>query len=247
MRLRKRNAPGFSTAYEHLIVTRSQTGVITVRLHSDGGPVTIADTTRAELSRLLDEIAADEENTAMILTGTGDRFIAGAAESATPTLAGRRIPEQLGQLDMPLIAAVNGPVRACCEYALLADIVIASETAEFSGLAGAITGIGGSPDAAGIRDGPLLIERSAYYALASGAVTAEDARRCGVVAETHPTARVLPRARELAEMLAARPERLSTYLRDVIRQDAGTSSTGSTPIGTAFGRLALVHPEHPAR
>jgi enoyl-CoA hydratase/carnithine racemase len=217
MRLRKRNAPGFSTAYEHLIVTRSQTGVITVRLHSDGGPVTIADTTRAELSQLLDDIAADEENTAMILTGTGDEFIAGAAESATPTLAGRRIPAQLGQLDMPLIAAVNGPVRACCEYALRADIVIASETAEFSG------------------------------ALASGAVTAEDARRCGVVAETHPTARVLRRARELAETLAARPERLSTYLRDVICQDAGTSSTGSTPIGTAFGRLALVHPEHPAR
>jgi hypothetical protein len=56
---------------------------------------------------------------------------------------------------------------------------------------------------------------------------------------------VLPRARELAETLAAQPELISTYLRDVIRQDAG-SSAGSTPISTAFGTLALVDPEHPA-
>jgi enoyl-CoA hydratase/carnithine racemase len=246
MRLRKRKASGFSTAYEHLIVTRSQTGVITVRLHTDGGPVTISDTTRAELSNLLDDVATDEEGTAMILAGTGDHFIAGAAESATPTIAGRRIPAQLGELEMPVIAAVNGSVRACCEYALLADIVIASETAEFSGLADAIAGLGGSPAAASVPSWLLLIERSDYYALASRAVTAEDARRCGVVAETHPTPRVLPRALELAEALAAHPERMGTYLRDVIREDAGTSSTGSTPIGTAFGRLALVDLEGPS-
>jgi enoyl-CoA hydratase/carnithine racemase len=110
------------------------------------------------------------------------------------------------------------------QYALLADIVITSETAEFSGLAEAAAALTGSPP----LNGPRLVERSAYYALASSPVTAEDARRCDVVAETHPAPQVPPRARELAETLAARPELISTYLRDVIRQDAGTASAGST-------------------
>jgi enoyl-CoA hydratase/carnithine racemase len=243
MRLRRGHTPSFFTAYDSLSVTRSPTGVLTLRMHTDGGPATISDAARDEFSRLLDDVAQDSESTAVIITGTGEEFIAGAVRPATPTIAGRRIPAQLGELDIPLIAAVNGPVRACCEYALLADIVIASETAEFSGLAEAAAGLTGSPP----LNGPRLIQRSAYYALASSSVSAEEARRCGVVAETHPAPRVLPRARELAATLAASPELISTYLGDVIRQDAGASGTGSTPISTAFGRLALVDPEHPAR
>jgi enoyl-CoA hydratase/carnithine racemase len=247
MRLRRGHTPSFSTSYETLIVKRSRTGVLTVRLHTDGGPATITDTARAELSRLLDEVAADSSSTAMIITGTGEEFIAGTAVSATPTIAGRRIPVQLAELAIPLIAAVNGPVRACCEYALLTDIVIASQTAEFSGLADAIAGLAGATETTGMLDGPRLIKRAAYYALASRAVSAEDARRCGVVAETHPAARVLARARELADTLATRPELIGTYLHALIGQDAGASSAGSTPISTAFGRLALVEAEHQAR
>lgn len=243
MRTRRRRTPSFFTAYDGLNVTRSSAGVLTVKMHTDGGPATISDAARAEFSRLLDDIAADGASTAVIITGTGEEFVAGAVRSATPTIAGRRIPEQLAELDIPLIAAVNGPVRACCEYALLADIVIASETAEFSGLAEAAAALTGSPP----LNVPPLIQRSAYYALASSSVSAEDARRCGVVAETHPAPRVLPRARELAETVAARPELISSYLRGVIRQDAGTSSAGSTPLSTALGKLAFVDPEHPAR
>jgi enoyl-CoA hydratase/carnithine racemase len=243
MKLRRRHTPSFFTAYESLSVTRSPTGVLTVRMHTNGGPATISDAGRDEFSRLLDDIAQDSDSVAVIITGTGEEFTAGAAPSATPTIAARRIPTQLGELDIPSIAAVNGPVRACCEYALLADIVIASQTAEFSGLADAAAGLTGAPT----LNGPRLRERSAYYALASGSVSAQDAHRCGVVAETHPPPRVLPRARELAETLAARPEVISSYVRDVIRQDADASSTGSTPISAAFGRLTLVDPEHPAR
>jgi enoyl-CoA hydratase/carnithine racemase len=243
MRLRKGHTPSFFTAYDSLIVTRSPTGVLTVKMHTDGGPATISDATRDEFSRLLYDIAQDSESAAVIITGTGEEFIAGAARPATPTIAGRRIPAQLGELDIPLIAAVNGAVRACCEYALLADIVIASETAEFSGLAEAAAALTGSPP----LNGPRVIQRSAYYALASSSVSAEDARRCGVVAETHPATRVLPRARQLAETLAARPELISTFLRDVIRRDTGTPSAGSAPISAAFGRLALVDPEHTVR
>jgi enoyl-CoA hydratase/carnithine racemase len=137
MRLRRTRTRIFFTGYDSLSVTRSPTGVLTVRMHTDGGPATISPADRDEFSRLLDDIAEDDTSKTMIITGTGEQFIAGAIPSTTPTIAGRRIPAQLAELQMLLIAAVNGPVRACCEYALLADIVIASQTAEFSGLSDA--------------------------------------------------------------------------------------------------------------
>jgi hypothetical protein len=56
---------------------------------------------------------------------------------------------------------------------------------------------------------------------------------------------VLPRARELAQTLAVRPELISTYMREVFRQGADGPSAGSTPISAAFGKLALVDTEHP--
>jgi enoyl-CoA hydratase/carnithine racemase len=45
---------------------------------------------------------------------------------------GRRVLQRLVDLDMPIVAAVNGPASVHSEYVLLTDIVIASETTVFS-------------------------------------------------------------------------------------------------------------------
>jgi hypothetical protein len=44
---------------------------------------------------------------------------------------GRRIVQRLVDLEMPVVATVNGPATVYSEYALLADIVVASEMAAF--------------------------------------------------------------------------------------------------------------------
>ncbi|WP_405876646.1 enoyl-CoA hydratase-related protein [Streptomyces sp. NBC_01136] len=45
---------------------------------------------------------------------------------------GRRVRQRLVDLEMPIIAAVNGSASAHSEYVLLSDIVIAADTAVFT-------------------------------------------------------------------------------------------------------------------
>jgi enoyl-CoA hydratase/carnithine racemase len=79
----------------------------------------------------------------MILTGTGDSFIDAIdgpslgdltkpMEADVEYMEGRRIAQRLVDLEMPIVAAVNGSASVHSEYALLADVVIASDTTVFS-------------------------------------------------------------------------------------------------------------------
>ena len=77
------------------------------------------------------------------LTGTGDEFCARIAPDGfdffTPTgydkilREGTKILENLLDIQVPMIAAINGPVTVHSEYALLCDIVIATEHVLLSG------------------------------------------------------------------------------------------------------------------
>jgi len=71
-----------------------------------------------------------------VLTDTGDRFMTGIdgpslddpTEPAVwdkTTAEGRRIMQRLVDLEMPIVAVVNGPAAVHSEYVLLADIVVA--------------------------------------------------------------------------------------------------------------------------
>jgi hypothetical protein len=75
----------------------------------------------------------DRDNQVLVLTGTGDRFMTeidgqSLDDPAKPavwdktTAEGRRIMQRLVDLEMPIVAAVNGPAAVHSEYVLLADI-----------------------------------------------------------------------------------------------------------------------------
>jgi enoyl-CoA hydratase/carnithine racemase len=96
-----------------------------------------------DFTRALYEIGEDRDNRVLVLTGTGDQFMAGfdgsgIAAMTKPALwdraltEGRRMMQRLVDLEMPIVAAVNGPAAVHSEYALLADVVIAADTAVFS-------------------------------------------------------------------------------------------------------------------
>ena len=120
-----------------------QLGVLTVAFHTDGGPVTFTGQMHEDFPKLLAHIGDDHDNRVLILTGTGDRFM---TDIDGPSLGditkpanwdktfteGRRVLQRLADLEMPIIAAVNGPASVHSEYVLLADIVIAAETTVFS-------------------------------------------------------------------------------------------------------------------
>ena len=67
--------PSYSDRYENLAFSRDDNGVLTMRFHTNGGPIIFTGQTHEDLPLALEEVALDEDNKAMIITGTGDTFM----------------------------------------------------------------------------------------------------------------------------------------------------------------------------
>jgi enoyl-CoA hydratase/carnithine racemase len=135
--------PSYFSKYENLALTRSTSGVLTVRFHTNDGPVVFTGKIHTDFTRLLEDIAFDRDNRVLVLTGTGDRFMtdidgASLGDITKPMafdiayMEGRRVLQRLVDLEMPIVSAVNGPASVHSEYVLLGDVVIASDTTVFT-------------------------------------------------------------------------------------------------------------------
>jgi enoyl-CoA hydratase/carnithine racemase len=134
--------PDYFNRYENLHMERTSSGVLTLRFHTNGGPITFTGTTQRDLPKALAEIGDDRENKVLVITGTGETFMDSIDEDSLGSIykpaewdkiywEGRRVLQRLLELETPIVAAVNGPATVHSEYALLADIVVASEDATF--------------------------------------------------------------------------------------------------------------------
>jgi enoyl-CoA hydratase/carnithine racemase len=117
-------------------LTRSKTGVLEVALHTDGGVLVFNGYTHEQFVDLFHAIGSHSDNRVVILTGSGDAFMETIApdgfDFSTPRgynkiyRKGKKVLMNILDIEAPMIAAVNGPVRLHSEYILLADIVIAT-------------------------------------------------------------------------------------------------------------------------
>ena len=145
-------------AYEN-IVYEVKDGIATITFNRPKALNALNGALLAELSRSLDEIAADEDIRVLILTGAGDKaFVAGADISELATFDslkakafGRRghdIINKLQQLPIAVIAAVNGfALGGGTEISIACDFIYASENAKFGQPEinlGVIPGFGGT-------------------------------------------------------------------------------------------------------
>jgi hypothetical protein len=130
----------YRAKYDNVRMKRED-GILEVALHSRGGPLTFNGYVHEALVGAFRDIGDDPENHVVILTGTGDEFCAQITPDGfdffTPTgydkilREGTKILENILDIQVPMIAAINGPVSVHSEYVLLCDIVIAAEHAYF--------------------------------------------------------------------------------------------------------------------
>lgn len=160
------------------------------------------------LGEAFDGLSRDASVRAVILTGVGKAFVAGAdirpMAAFTPlqamefSLKGQGVFDQIDTCPVPVIAAVNGyALGGGCELALACDIRIASETAKFGQPE---VGLGVTPGFGGTQRLPRIINPgTAMQLLTTGeTITAETALRVGLVSEVVPPDRLMPRCREIA-------------------------------------------------
>ena len=122
-------------------LNRSKSGVLEVALHTDGGTLVFSGHTHEQFVDLFHAIGSDPDNRVVILTGCGDAFMETISPEGfdffTPQgydkiyREGRKVLMNILDIEVPLIAAVNGPARLHSEYILLADIVLATPSTVF--------------------------------------------------------------------------------------------------------------------
>src|SRR5215469_13343548 len=131
--------PRFETyrdGFPNARLTRSKTGVLEVALHTGGGTLVFNGHIHEQFVDLFQAIGSDPGNRAVILTGSGAAFMETISTEGfdffTPQgynkiyREGRKVLMNILDIEVPLIAAVNGPVRLHSEYILLCDIVLAA-------------------------------------------------------------------------------------------------------------------------
>ena len=240
--------PGYFTAFKDIEFTRTPSGVLTLRFHTDGGPATFTGQMGTDFARALYEIGQDRDNRVLVVTGTGDRFMAdidgpSLDDPTKPavwdktTAEGRRVMQRLVDLEMPIVAAVNGPATVHSEYALVADIVVAADTTVFSDFPHLTFGLVPGDGIYLTWEETIGLNRARYLTLTQGSFTAQQAERWGAVAEVLPLDQVLPRAKELAESLAAKPQLLTRYLAVTVRQRLSRRMAEAYQLGSALEGL----------
>jgi enoyl-CoA hydratase/carnithine racemase len=243
--------PEYFDHYETLAFERTPSGILTVRLHSEGGPVVYRAAHHRDWAHAFVDIAADRDNRVMILTGTGDAFIdrsgwdrpiADAEDWDGIYWEAKRVLQTLLEIDVPVIGAVNGPATIHAELALLSDITLASETAVFQDAAHI-------PARAVPGDGVHIVwqellgsNRGRYFLLTGQKLSAQEALALGVVNEVLPPDRLMPRALELARQLAELPTLTLRYSRIALAQRWKRLMHEDLGYGLALEGLSILRP-----
>src|SRR5438552_10877077 len=194
MSLEAINQTSYFSRYRSLRLTRDANGVLVAELHKDGGPLNFTAQDHTELVDAFYNISADRSNMIVILTGVGGEFIPTIDFSSFGNVAdpgvwsqvhdeGVQILENMANIRVPVIAAIEGRAHVHSEYALLASVIVAAEGATFHDVphfAGGIVPGDGIFTTWSYRAGA---GRAEAFLLNPQPLTARTARQWGVVAE----------------------------------------------------------------
>ena len=205
---------------------------------------------------VMERCNSDLDIRAVVLTGEGPAFSSGGNvrdmrdkkgmfggephEIAEQYRRGiQRIPRALMNLDVPLIAAVNGPaIGAGCDLACMCDMRIASTRATFAESfvrVGIVAGDGGSwllPRIVGYA-------RAAEMAFTGEAVDAKQAFNIGLVSKVVPHEKLMESALDLALRIAANPPHVLRWTKRLLKESQHERL--DTILGMAASYQALAH------
>jgi enoyl-CoA hydratase/carnithine racemase len=207
----RRSFAEYAQAYDHVAMHRED-GILQLTFHSNGGPMVWGALPHEELGYAFAEVGSDRTNRVIILTGAGDTFCAALDDSWVGPMTpqkwdvihanGRRLLDAQLAIEVPVIAVVNGPARVHAEVALLADIVVAADTASFQDAPHFRHGTVPGDGVHAIWPALLGPNRGRYFLLTAQRLSAQEALDLGVVAEVVPAADALERGWEIARDLA---------------------------------------------
>jgi len=218
----------YRDSFPNARLTRSKTGVLEVALHTDGDTLVFNGYTHEQFVDLFHAIGSDPANRVVILTGSGNAFMESIGPEGfdffTPQgydkiyREGKKVLMNILNIEVPLIAAVNGPVRLHSEYILLADIVLATPSTVFQDKPHFEFGIVPGDGVNLLWQEVIGTVRGRYFILTRQELDARTAKEWGAINEIVAADKLLPRARQIAEELAKLPPLTTSYTRIALTQ-----------------------------
>ena len=240
----------YQERFENIALSRDSNGVLLMRFHTAGGPFVWSALAHEELGFCFSDVGADRDNKVVVMTGTGaswcedinaGSFKLGTAGDWDLTFYdGRRLLGNLLDIEVPVISAINGPARIHPEIPVMSDIVIASDTALFQDAPHFMSGIVPGDGAHIVWPHVLGPNRGRYFLLTGQELDAATALDWGVVSEVVPDDRLMPRAMELAQMVAAKPMLARRYTRVALTQRYKRLMNEGLSLGLAIEALAAI-------
>lgn len=227
---------------------------LTLNLPDLRNPISDFDMVDAILAAL-DRLDDDANARVAILTGAGSTFSSGGNLKKMGTSGGlsdplparsrrnyrrgiQRLPLRFAALEVPVIAAVNGPaIGAGCDLACMCDLRIAGESARFAESfvkLGIIPGDGG----AWLLPRVVGFSKAAEMALTGDMIDAQEALACGLVSKVVPDADLLAEACKLAGRIAVNPPYAVRMTRRLLWESRSASLDSVLEISAAMQAIA---------
>ncbi len=235
------------TEYKNLAVEKKDSTLI-VTINRERALNALNKELIAEMQQLFSYHWTDDSITAVIITGAGKAFVAGAditeladldVRSGTQTSAnGLYLMKTIQNFPKPVIAAVNGfALGGGCELALACDIRLASEKAKFGQPEvnlGIIPGYGGTQ-----RLSRLVGRGKAIQLICTGEmINAAEAYRIGLVEEIYPPEELMDKAMEMARTIAAKGPLAVVMAKECINRGLDVNLTAGCDLEKAnFGSI----------
>ena len=229
------------------LLVETDQGVTTITLNRPDSLNALNSEMRRELLAVLKAAARDEAVRAVVLTGAGRGFCAGAdLRGGSGEREFRRVLsdeynpliEAIRGLPKPVVASVNGVAAgAGVSLALAADLVVASEEARF---VPAFNRIALVPDSGLTRTlvRALGRHRAMEILLGERQLGADDAHAIGLVAAVVPADRLATAARELARRLAGGPTGAIGLTKRLVNASEDATLSRSLAVEAALQEVA---------
>jgi enoyl-CoA hydratase/carnithine racemase len=244
------------------VIYENVDGIVTLTLNRPDMRNPISDPEMIEaLIDALTRADTDDGVRVIILTGAGSAFSSGGNLKAMGETGGlndklpvrtrsnykrgiQRIPLVFEAMEVPVIAAVNGPaIGAGCDLACMCDLRIASESARF---AESFVKVGIVPGDGGAWLLPRVVgfSKACEMAFTGDPIDAREALACGMVSKVVPDSELLSAANALAARIKVNPPHVVRMTKRLLREGRHVRIDTLLEMSAAMQALAHATADH---
>ncbi|AKU12425.1 Enoyl-CoA hydratase/isomerase [Azoarcus sp. CIB] len=244
------------------LILEREDAILTVRMDSPETRNALSDPSQMqEFVDLCANVRTDRSIKVVVLTGNGPAFCAGGNVKDMRERGGifagspyevresyrngiQRIPLCLYDLDVPVIAAMNGPaIGAGLDLACMCDVRIAADTAKF---AESFVKLGIVPGDGGAWLLPRIVgmPRASLMAFTGDTIDAQTALAWGLVTEVVPAAELETAALGIARRMAANPAHGLRLTKRLLREGQHMRLDSLLEMSAAYQALAHHTEDH---